>query len=175
MNLLVWIIIIIFGGALSISIAWADYGSMMMQMLVAAGLEIYTDDQRQADENNPKGYFESDAVKGLVTDNAWVKDCRGKVVKVVAPVVPYLPQNERYRVVFMHRDIKEIVSSQNRMLERLDKQGGDIEDERLREVFLQQALTATRITIAHGNLLLPVNYANAIKDPKAVAQQVADF
>ena len=75
----------------------------------------------------------------------------------------------------MHRDIKEIVSSQNRMLERLDKQGGDIEDERLREVFLQQALTATRITIAHGNLLLPVNYANAIKDPKAVAQQVADF
>lgn len=71
MNLLVWIIII-FGWALSISIAWADYGSMMMQMLVAAGLEIYTDDQRQADENNPKGYFESDAVKGLVTDNAWV-------------------------------------------------------------------------------------------------------
>ena len=61
------------------------------------------------------------------------------------------------------------------MLERLDKQGGDIEDERLREVFLQQALTATRITIAHGNLLLPVNYANAIKDPKAVAQQVAEF
>ena len=90
--------------------------SMMMQMLAAAGLEIYTDNERKPDENNPKGYLEADAVKGLATDNAWIKDCRGKVIKVVAPVVPYLPQQERYRVVFMQRDIKEIVSSQNRML-----------------------------------------------------------
>ena len=52
----------------------------------------------------------------MASDNTWLKDCRGKVIKIVAPVVPYLPQEERYRVVFMQRDIKEIVSSQNRML-----------------------------------------------------------
>ena len=149
--------------------------SMMMQMLAAAGLEIYTDNQRKPDENNPKGYFEADAVKGLVTDNAWIKDCRGKVIKVVAPVVPYLPQQERYRVLFMQRDIKEIVSSQNRMLGRLEKQGGDIEDQRLQEVFLQQALVAAQMVVSHGNPLLSVGYASAIEDPEKAARLIAEF
>ena len=149
--------------------------SMMMQMLAAAGLEIYTDNQRKPDENNPNGYFEADAVKGLVTDNAWVKDCRGKVIKVVAPVVPYLPQQERYRVLFMQRDIKEIVSSQNRMLGRLEKQGGNIEDKRLQEVFLQQAFMAAQMVASHGNPLLSVGYANAIEDPEKIARQIAEF
>ena len=149
--------------------------SMMMQMLAAAGLEIYTDNQRKPDENNPKGYFEADAAKGLATDNAWVKDCRGKVVKVVAPVVPFLPQQERYRMVFMQRDINEIVASQNRMLERLEKQGGDIEDKQLQEIFLKQAFAAAQLVVSHGNLFLPVSYSGAIEAPEKVARQVAEF
>ena len=149
--------------------------SMMMQMLAAAGLEIYTDNQRKPDENNPKGYFEADAAKGLATDNAWVTECRGKVVKIVAPVVPFLPQQERYRMVFMQRNIKEIVSSQNRMLDRLEKQGGDIEDNRLQEIFMQQAFVAGQLVLGHGNPLLPVSYASAVEDPEKVARQVAEF
>ena len=111
----------------------------------------------------------------MASDNTWVKDCRGKVIKVVAPVVPYLPQEERYRVVFMQRDIKEIVSSQNRMLGRLDEKGGDIEEERLRELSLQQALSANRLILGHRNALLPVSYASALENPEKVARQVADF
>ena len=151
--------------------------SMMMQMLAAAGLEIYTDDQRKPDENNPKGYFEADAVKGLAADNNWVKDCRGKVIKVIAPLVPFLPQDERYRVVFMQRDIKEILSSQDRMLGRLGEQGADIEKEgqQLQEAFLQQVLLANRIVMSHGNPLLPIPYASAIENPEKVARQVAEF
>ena len=149
--------------------------SMMMQMLAAGGLEIHTDNKREPDENNPKGYFEADVVKSMATENAWVRDCRGKVIKVVAPVVPYLPQDERYRVVFMQRDIKEIVSSQNRMLGRLDKKGGDIEEERLRELSLQQALLANRLFVSHRNALLPVSYASALEEPEKVARQVAQF
>lgn len=150
---------------------------MMMQMLAAAGLEIYTDDQRKPDENNPKGYFEADAVKGLAADNNWVKDCRGKVIKVIAPLVPFLPQDERYRVVFMQRDIKEILSSQDRMLGRLGEQGADIEKEgqQLQEAFLQQVLLANRIVMSHGNPLLPIPYASAIENPEKVARQVAEF
>ena len=149
--------------------------SMMMQMLAAGGLEIYTDNMRKPDENNQRGYFEADVVKSMGTENAWVKDCRGKVIKVVAPVVPYLPQDERYRVVFMQRDIKEIISSQNRMLGRLDKKGGDIEEERLRELSLQQAILANRLFVSHRNALLPVSYAIALVEPEKVARQVAQF
>ena len=111
----------------------------------------------------------------MASDNTWVKDCRGQVIKVVAPVVPYLPQEERYRVVFMQRDIKEIVSSQNRMLGRLDEKGGDIEEERLRELSLQQALSANRLILGHRNALLPVSYASALENPEKVARQVAEF
>ena len=149
--------------------------SMMMQMLAAAGMEIYTDEQRKADENNPRGYYEADAVKGLATDNNWVKECRGRVVKVVAPVVPYLPQEERYRVIFMDRDINEIVTSQTRMLGRLDKEGGDIEEERLREVFNQQAQFAARLVVSHGNALIRIGYANTVNDPEMVARKIAEF
>ena len=147
----------------------------MMQMLAAGGLEIYTDDKRKADENNQRGYFEADVVKSMASDNTWLKDCRGKVIKIVAPVVPYLPQEERYRVVFMQRDIKEIVSSQNRMLGRLDKKGGDIEEARLRELSLQQALFANKLILSHRNALLPVSYAGALEEPEKVARQVAQF
>ena len=149
--------------------------SMMMQMLASGGMEIYTDVKRKADENNLRGYLEADVVKSMASDNTWVKDCRGQVIKVVAPVVPYLPQEERYRVVFMQRDIKEIVSSQNRMLGRLDEKGGDIEEERLRELSLQQALSANRLILGHRNALLPVSYASALENPEKVARQVAEF
>ena len=149
--------------------------SMMMQMLAAAGLEIYTDSQRKPDENNPRGYFEADAVKGLATDNAWIKNCRGKVIKVVSPLVPSLPQNERYRVILMQRDIKEIITSQNRMLERLDKHGGNIKEERLGALYHQQALFAIKAILSHRNPMLEVSYAATVEAPEKVAQQVAEF
>ena len=149
--------------------------SMAMQMLAAAGLEIYTDNQRQPDENNPKGYFEADATKGMAKDNAWVKDCRGKVIKVVAPVVPLLPQQERYRVLFMHRNLKEVIASQNRMLERLGKKGGDIGDDRMKEILIHQLMRAAQTVGGHGNPFLTISYENAIKDPENTAQKIAEF
>ena len=148
--------------------------SMMMQMLAAGGLEIYTDNQRKPDQNNPKGYFEADKVKGLAADNSWIKDCQGKVVKVVAPLVPYLPQNERYRLVFMQRDIKEIISSQTHMLERLNEDSVSNEGQ-LQEAFLQQIITANQVVGAHANAMLQVSYADAVGDPERVAQQVVEF
>ena len=39
--------------------------SMMMQMLAAGGLPPLTDGVRTADESNPEGYFELEAVKDL--------------------------------------------------------------------------------------------------------------
>ena len=149
--------------------------SMMMQMLAAAGLEIYTDNQRKPDESNPKGYFEVDAAKGMATDNAWVKECRGKVIKVVAPIVQFLPQQERYRMLFMQRDVREIVASQNSMLDRLGKEGGDADDEQLQQIFARQAITAAQMTVAHGNSVYTIPYPIAIEDPEKVARQVAEF
>jgi hypothetical protein len=91
--------------------------SMMMQMLAAAGLEIHSDGQRGADADNPKGYFELDATKRLGEDAAFLAECVGRVVKIVGPLLGLLPTEYRYRVIFMERDIRELLDSQEAMIE----------------------------------------------------------
>ncbi len=44
--------------------------SMMMAMLEAGGVDILTDCLREADEDNPKGYFEFEPVKQLAQDRS---------------------------------------------------------------------------------------------------------
>jgi hypothetical protein len=93
--------------------------SLMMQILEASGFQILSDSVRTADDNNPNGYYEFERVKSLMNDNSWVKAAEGKVVKVIAQLLPYLPKDFEYRVIFMERNIDEILISQAKMLERL--------------------------------------------------------
>ena len=99
--------------------------SMMMQMLEAGGMEIFTDNERRPDESNPKGYFEHGAVKNLAKNKSWLPGANGKAVKVIAHLLPHLPKNFRYRVIFMERDLLEVVRSQQRMLSRNGKKTGE--------------------------------------------------
>lgn len=92
--------------------------SMMMQMLEAGGLEIFTDKKREADENNPKGFYEHESVKAIKRNVSFLEEANGKTVKVIAQLLQSLPMNYRYRVVFMERNILEVVASQQKMLER---------------------------------------------------------
>jgi hypothetical protein len=91
---------------------------MAMSMLEAGGLEIVTDGVRVADEHNPLGYYEYERVKtlGVDTDVSWLEIARGKAVKVISFLLPHLPATYNYRVVFMHRDMDEVLTSQYRML-----------------------------------------------------------
>ncbi len=92
--------------------------SLMMQMLEAGGLEVFTDKKREADESNPKGYYEHEAVKALKRNRSFLKEASGKTVKVIAQLLPHLPMNYRYRIVFMERKLLEVVASQQKMLQR---------------------------------------------------------
>lgn len=92
--------------------------SMMMQMLEAGGLDIFTDKTREADESNPKGYYEHEAVKGLQRNKKFLNAATDKVVKVIAHLLPHLPAKFRYRIIFMERDIYEVIHSQQKMLIR---------------------------------------------------------
>ncbi|HYN76208.1 MAG TPA: tetratricopeptide repeat protein, partial [Lamprocystis sp. (in: g-proteobacteria)] len=58
--------------------------SMMMQMLAAGGVAALTDGQREADGDNPRGYFELESATRLRRDQSWVAEARGKAVKIVA-------------------------------------------------------------------------------------------
>ncbi len=107
--------------------------SMMMQMLVAGGMPAVSDGLRTADADNPRGYFELEAVKKLKTDSAWLAGARGHAVKVISMLLYELPADYEYRVIFMLRDMDEILASQKEMLRRRGTAGADSGDTAMRQ------------------------------------------
>jgi len=111
----------------------------------------------------------------LTSKNNWLNECDGKVLKVVAPLVPYLPQDVNYKVIFMRRDLDEIVGSQSDMLERLGEDGGNINDEHLARIFGQQAHFAITLLTLHDNPVLRLAYDDVVENPAESAKNVATF
>src|SRR5687768_12382196 len=85
--------------------------SMMMRALQAGGLPVLADGLRAADEDNPHGYFELEQVKRTVADPSWIAQARGHAVKVIARLLPDLPPGQHYKVLFMRRDLDEVLRS----------------------------------------------------------------
>lgn len=112
--------------------------SMMMQMLEASGMPILCDHERTRDESNPNGYYELEAVKSTARDASWVEAAPGHVVKVIHALLPHLPADYRYRVILMQRDVREVVTSQSRMLGSLESDASQLSDERLADIFRVQ-------------------------------------
>ena len=94
--------------------------TMAMKMLEAGGMEMVVDNIRTPDEDNPKGYYEDERVKELaeMQDKTWLREARGKVIKVVSSLLNYLPPDNFYKVVFMRRNLHEVLASQTKMLDR---------------------------------------------------------
>lgn len=90
--------------------------SLMMQMLHNGGLTALTDDNRKPDNSNPKGYFEYDPVMSIHKDNSWLHLAKDKSIKIVAPLLKFLSPKYRYKVIFMNRDLTEVVKSQQKMI-----------------------------------------------------------
>lgn len=154
--------------------------SMMMQMLVAGGMSPLTDHQRGADASNPKGYFEYAKATQLRSDASWVGDARGKVVKIVAQLLPELPNETKgrpahYRIVFMERDMDEVLASQQTMLNRQGRQGANLEPGRLADLFKEQLQKVHRFIDDRCIPCLVVQHALAIQDPHTVAEHVNGF
>ena len=151
--------------------------SMMMKMLEAGGLSVMTDAIRQADIDNPKGYYEYERVKNLEkeTDKSYVREARGKVLKVISFLLKDLPDDNFYRVVFMRRHLDEVIASQNKML---DRRGEDSIDDRetMAEAY-RNHLAAVKILVRkRPNLeMLEFRYDEAVKNPKEAARMVNAF
>src|SRR5688572_32107147 len=104
----------------------------MMQMLAAGGIEPLTDNHRAADEDNPRGYFEFERVKQIKIDKAWLNDAPGKVVKMVHLLLLDLPPGNEYRVIFLRRNLDEVLASQKKMLARSGRAGAALNDAQMK-------------------------------------------
>jgi tetratricopeptide (TPR) repeat protein len=150
--------------------------SMMMQMLAAGGLPPLTDGKRTPDPDNPRGYLEFEPATRLRDDASWVPQAKGKAVKIVAQLLPYLPASAHCRIVFMHRDLREVIASQQAMLERQGKPRGALGPDELAEVLDRQAADVARAMAARPNArVLHIDYRDAVRQPAETAHRLNVF
>jgi hypothetical protein len=152
--------------------------SMLMQALTAGGVTALTDSLRAPDEDNPRGYFEFEPATRLRTDRSWIPLARGKVVKLVLPLVPYLPAGERYRIVVIQRDLDEVVASQHRMLERLQRthQSAALSEAELQRAYRGHEEEVNRWLERRPDVaVLALDYGEMLENAGTGAAQIAAF
>jgi hypothetical protein len=154
--------------------------SLMMQMLEAGGVAPLADGARAPDAGNPRGYYELEAVKRLPDDAGWVARAPGRAVKVIHALVARLPEAPagcRWRVIWMERDLDEVVRSQNALLETLGRTPDDgLPDARVARILGDQLARAARALDARPDVArLAVAHAGLLADPGATAARVAGF
>jgi len=145
--------------------------SLMMQMLHAGGLPTAFDDSRPADEHNPRGYYElagGKIINRLMDGTFDIHPHKGHVIKVTAYGLKFLPQ-ANYRVVYMMRNMDEVLKS-------MQKMGGEVDEKKDRALFnklneFSLELMRTRDDVEY----ITVNHRDLVDDPRSQMERVSSF
>ncbi|NQT26214.1 sulfotransferase family protein [candidate division KSB1 bacterium] len=150
--------------------------SLMMQMLEKGGMEVLSDQIRKPDENNVRGYNEYEKVRSLPKDPSWIIEAEGKVVKIIAQLLFFLPRKFEYRILFMERNMDEIIESQSKMLQNLGTTGAKLDPAILIQTFQKQMDQAKAIITQAANIeWIPISYNEILTDPAPTAEKVNVF
>lgn len=152
--------------------------SLMMQMVAAGGIIPLTDHERTADSDNPHGYLEYERVKRLPDgDTAWLAEADGRVVKVISALLPSLPALYEYRILFMQRDLDEVLASQRVMLARRGEPVPSVAEEaELKMIFAAHLQQIDRWAAGHANVrVLKVPYRELVERPQALVPTITAF
>lgn len=151
--------------------------SLAMHMLQAGGIPALADGKRPADEHNPQGYFEYDAVKRLAVDSSWVPLlARGKSLKVIYRLLPHLPPNIGYRVLFMERDWHEVAASQRTMLEARGDSAANQPEAKLIAAMSSEVIAVKAWIVKQPNVrVLAVPYGALMEEPLDWANAISEF
>ena len=146
----------------------------MMQMLDNGGVPVVTDNIRTADTDNPRGYYEFEQVKKIKDDVTWLPSTRGKAFKMVSQLLYELPSSETYRIIFMERDMDEMIQSQEKMLSRLGKPAAPAEE--IKRHFTRHLERLRAWLAEQRNIsLLNVQYKEVVEHPEEQAARVSEF
>lgn len=151
--------------------------SMMMKVLDAGGIPPVQDGIRAADEDNPQGYYEFERVKRLDKgDTAWLAEAQGKAVKVISALLKHLPPTYTYRVIFVRRNMAEVLASQRKMLIHRGEDPGQVDDVQMSRLFARHlAEVEAWLAQQHNMRVLYVQYAEALANPQGCAAQINTF
>ena len=147
-----------------------------MRMLAEGGIPVVTDELRRADSDNPNGYFEFETVRQMSAGNVeWLANANGKAIKVISALLEYLPSNYSYKIIFLEREIKEILESQRKMLANRNEKA--TADEAEIEMQIQKHLSVMRPwLVRQPNIeVLYVNYNTLMTKPEPLCEQITEF
>ena len=151
--------------------------SMAMKMLEAGGVPVVADGLRTADEDNPKGYFEDERVKdlGAMADKSWLRAARGRAIKVISYLLKDLPRENNYKVVFLRRNLQEVLASQAKMLDRRGETN-EVADQQMLEIY-ESHLWRVDYLFKHASHLerLELQYDEVVREPRRAAERIAAF
>jgi hypothetical protein len=150
--------------------------SMMMQMLKVSGVDLVMDDTRKPDLYNTRGYYEYEKVKEIKKDTSWLDGIQGKAVKIISQLLYHLPESHQYKIIFMQRNMEEIISSQNKMLSSRGRGSDVINDTIMAEKFERHLEKIRKWIVNQGNIeCLYIHYNNIIEDPIKTITKLNDF
>jgi len=153
--------------------------SLAMQMLAAGGVPVLADAARPPDASNPRGYFEWAPARRLAEAPERIAAARGRAVKIVSALVPALPPGERYCVLWLARDPREVARSQRAMLARLAAARGappPADDGVSAEMLARHAARARAALAARPDAAaLDVAHRELLARPAAAAARIAAF
>jgi len=148
--------------------------SLMMRMLEAGGMPVLVDNIRQPDEDNPNGYYELEVVKQK--DTSWMLDAPGKAVKMVYRLLRDLPATYTYQVIFMERQLEEVLASQRVMLARRGTARASADDAQMAEFFRRDLQRIGEWLAAQPNFrVLYVSYNQVLAHPPSAVAEVNQF
>ncbi len=148
----------------------------MMQMLAAGGLPVLSDGERPPNIDNPKGYFEWERIKQLPKDPNLIAEGEGKVVKVISQLVLSLPADHEYRVILMQRPLPEVLKSQDEMLRRRGNADPKTDTSAIEQAFQRHLIEVNKWLAGKANMqVLRVHYHRVLREPQAVAEEIAAF
>ncbi len=152
--------------------------SMMMKMLEAGGIELFTDKIRSADNDNPTGYHEFEKVKTLDKDidKSWLGDAKGKGIKIISSLLRQLPDTYWYKGIFMNRDLEEVIASQNKMLVRRGDRPSAEDNDKMGALFGNHLDKVKRWLELQSNFdVFHVSYKEVLDDPIGQSRVVKEF
>ena len=152
--------------------------SLMMQLLEAGGLPVMTDAQRVADVDNPRGYYEWEAIKQIAKQPELLDDeaVNGRAIKCISMLLPQMPARHQYKVIFMTRPVAEVVASQKAMTARLGTKGAEMEADQL-----ERGLRAHREEMRQWGAHAPhfewceIDYPALVGDPAPAIARLVEF
>ncbi len=150
---------------------------MLMRMLTFGGVEPFTDDVRKRDFLNPHGYFEWEPIKERQGYVEWIDGVAGKSLKVVSPFLRYLPATHCYSVLFLHRDLDDVVRSQSGMARHYSDSMWDVEAEfKLRDVYRHHLDETLDWIERRPNMRLHrLHYEDVLEDPEGEIDRICKF